>query len=80
MIILSLSQLTFAAEAEKIKYRETGRIDFESILVEGEKKKPEMAVVTGNVGEKDEGVMIMRSDFNESIAAELGVSIVGENE
>ena len=56
----------------KIKYKESGRIDFESLLIEGERKKPELSVVTGNLGEKDNGLMIMRADFKDMMANDFG--------
>jgi len=56
----------------KVKYKESGRIDFESLLIEGERKKPEMSVVTGNLGEKDTGIMIERKDFNDMMANDFG--------
>lgn len=56
----------------KIKYKESGRIDFESLLIEGERKKPELSVVTGNLGEKDNGLMIMRTDFKDMMANDFG--------
>lgn len=85
MIILGaflLSSLAFAEEikdetkevtkAAKVKYKEAGRIDFESLLIEGERKKPEFSVVTGNIGEKDNGLMIYRTDFGDMMANDFG--------
>lgn len=56
----------------KIKYKESGRIDFESLLIEGERKKPELSVVTGNIGEKDNGLMVIRKDFGDMMANDFG--------
>jgi hypothetical protein len=56
----------------KIKYKDAGRIDFESLLIEGERKKPELSVVTGNIGEKDNGLMIIRKDFADMMANDFG--------
>lgn len=61
-----------ATKTTKVKYKESGRIDFESLLIEGERKKPEMSVVTGNLGEKDTGIMIERKDFNDMMANDFG--------
>jgi len=85
LISLMLSSLAFAAPVEetkevskevskttKIKYKEAGRIDFESLLIEGERKKPELSVVTGNIGEKDNGLMVMRKDFGDMMANDFG--------
>lgn len=56
----------------KITYKGTGRIDFESLLIEGERKKPELSVVTGNIGEEDNGLMVMRKDFGDMMANDFG--------
>lgn len=56
----------------KVKYKDAGRIDFESLLIEGERKKPEFSVVTGNIGEKDNGLMIYRADFSDMMANDFG--------
>ena len=60
------------AKSIKVKYKEAGRIDFESLLIEGERKKPELSVVTGNIGEKDNGLMVMRKDFGDMMANDFG--------
>lgn len=81
LISLIVSSVAFAEPAEevkeitkttKIKYKEAGRIDFESLLIEGERKKPELSVVTGNIGEKDNGLMVMRKDFGDMMANDFG--------
>ena len=65
-----------AAESKKnVKYKSQGRIDFESLLIEGERKKPEMAVVTGNIGEKDSGLLKFRKDFLDIMAQDFGESV-----
>lgn len=58
--------------SKKIRYKKGKRIDFESLLVEGEGKKPEMSVVTGNIGEKDLGLLKHRKDFNDFMADDAG--------
>jgi hypothetical protein len=77
---LSFSSSVFSAgeeisKTQKIKYKEAGRIDFESLLIEGERKKPELSVVTGNIGEKDNGLMVMRKDFGDMMANDFGEDI-----
>lgn len=79
-MVLLLPAISFA-EAEvqkeipkntKVKYKESGRIDFESLLIEGERKKPEMSVVTGNIGEKDNGLMVFRDNFQDMMVNDFG--------
>lgn len=81
LVTLIVSSVAFAEPTEevkeitkttKIKYKEAGRIDFESLLIEGERKKPELSVVTGNIGEKDNGLMVMRKDFGDMMANDFG--------
>ena len=78
LIAFIVAPLAFAKNAEeskegvKVKYKESGRIDFESLLIEGERKKPELSVVTGNTGEKDTGLMVFRKDFKDMMANDFG--------
>lgn len=79
LLTLIISPLVFAnkntdesKDAVKVKYKESGRIDFESLLIEGERKKPELSVVTGNTGEKDSGLMVFRKDFKDMMANDFG--------
>ncbi len=75
----SITQVTFAEEekktAPKVRYKSSGSVDFESLLIEGERKKPEMAVVTGNVGEKDSGLLKFREDFLDVMADDFGEAV-----
>lgn len=74
-ITLSLS-VSFAQESGSgVKYKKNKRIDFESLLIEGESKKPELSVVTGNLGEKDLGLLKLREDFKDMIANDAGEEI-----
>lgn len=63
------------AQKSKVKYKAASRIDFESLLIEGERKKPEMAVVTGNLGEKDSGLLKFRKDFLDVMADDFGEAV-----
>jgi hypothetical protein len=62
-------------KSNKVKYKESGRIDFESLLIEGEREKPEMSVVTGNIGEKDSGLLVFRKNFQDMMANDFGENI-----
>jgi hypothetical protein len=67
--VLMLISLTALAEVEKRpRYKSGKRIDFESLLIEGEKKKADYAVVTGNLGEDDFGLLKFREDFLDLMA------------
>ena len=71
-----LSLNGFAKEGKsKVKYKKGKKLNFESLLIEGEQKKPEMSVVTGNVGEKDLGLLKLRKNFNDYMANSSGEKI-----
>lgn len=71
-----LSLNTFATEGKSsVKYKKGKKLNFESLLIEGEQKKPEMSVVTGNVGEKDLGLLKLRKNFNDYMANSSGEKI-----
>jgi hypothetical protein len=64
-----------AEEAKSVKYREGKKIDFETLLIEGEGKKPELSIITGNSGEKDLGLLKLRENFTDFIADDVGEEI-----
>ena len=49
----------------KVSYKSSKRIDFQSLLIEGEKKKAQFSVVTGNMGEVDLGLLKLRENFHD---------------
>jgi hypothetical protein len=75
LMLITLSFSAFADEAKNVKYREGKKIDFETLLIEGEGKKPELSVVTGNSGEKDLGLLKLRENFTDFIADDIGEEI-----
>jgi hypothetical protein len=80
VIISLLTIFTFEARAKdnqkvNVRYKQGKRIDFESLLIEGEKKKADYSVVTGNIGEKDFGLLKLREDFIDTMADDAGEEI-----
>lgn len=76
LIALTLSFTALCADKKaKVKYKKGKKLNFESLLIEGEQKKPEMSVVTGNVGEKDLGLLKLRTNFNDYMANSSGEKI-----
>tara|TARA_Y100000389_G_C17170734_1_gene369014 strand:- start:138 stop:389 length:252 start_codon:yes stop_codon:yes gene_type:complete len=72
--LLSLNGIAKEGKS-KVKYKKGKKLNFESLLIEGEQKKPEMSVVTGNVGEKDLGLLKLRKNFNDYMANSSGEKI-----
>jgi hypothetical protein len=76
LIVLALATGAFAQEKESgIRYRKSKDIDFEALLIEGENKKADIAVVTGNLGEDDLGLLKLREDFKDFIANDAGEEV-----
>lgn len=81
IVFLLFSTTVFGQSAENVpkkpgvKYTGQGRVDFESLLIEGERKKPEMSVVTGNLGEKDSGLLKFRENFLDTMADDFGENV-----
>lgn len=73
--LLLISSSLCVYSADKPKYREGKRIDFEALLIEGELKKPVYSVVTGNLGEKDLGLLKLRPDFLDTMANTIGEEV-----
>lgn len=74
--LFALSTNAFTKDGKaKIKYKKGKKLNFESLLIEGEQKKPEMSVVTGNIGEKDLGLLKLRENFNDYMANDSGEKI-----
>lgn len=69
-LILVMVSFSFFAKANdvNVKYKSGKRIDFESLLIEGEAKKADYSVVTGNLGEEDFGLLRLRDDFTDMMA------------
>jgi hypothetical protein len=75
LVLTTTSLSVFAEESKTVKYREGKKIDFETLLIEGEGKKPELSIVTGNSGEKDLGLLKLRENFTDFIADDIGEEI-----
>lgn len=76
LFISTLSLNAFSEEnTSKVKYKSGKDIDFESLLIEGQNRRPEISVVTGNVGGDDNGLVKLREDFIDQMADDAGESV-----
>lgn len=71
----SLADDSESAPKKKIRYTKGKKLDFESILIKGHLKRPEMSVVTGDVNDEDEGLLKLRENFLDHMAIDLGVEV-----
>jgi hypothetical protein len=58
-----------------VRYKKSKKIDFEEIIIRGEKQKAEMSVLTGNVGNDGDGLVRYKEDFLDQMALETGEEI-----
>lgn len=59
----------------KVKYKSGKDINFEELLIQGQLKRPEIAVVTGNVDNSGDGLLRLRENFLDRIAIDNGEEI-----
>ena len=75
-----LSGTAFSAsdkvEAKKgVKYKKSQKIDFESLLIQGEKKRAEILVVTGDAEDDLGGLLRLRENFQDHQADDFGEEV-----
>lgn len=78
--LLLLSASTFAAkdkieDKKGVKYRKGKKIDFESLLIQGEKKRAEILVVTGDAEDDLGGLLRLRENFQDHQADDFGEEV-----
>lgn len=58
--------------SQKVKYRAQKTVNFEELLIQGEKTRPEITVVTGNTAQGSDGLLRLRENFYDRMKAEAG--------
>jgi hypothetical protein len=56
----------------KVKYRKGKDLNFDELLIQGQNKRPEATVVTGNVKQGGDGLLRLREDFVDRVVADYG--------
>jgi hypothetical protein len=69
--IFFIFSLSFALEENK----DSKDIQFESLLIQGQIQRPDLAIVTGDSGDNLEGLLRMRTDFTDLMAQDAGEEI-----
>lgn len=64
-----------SADAPKIRYRKSKEINFEKLLIEGELKRKQISVVTGNAPDGTDGLLRLRENFLDRVAIDSGEEI-----
>ncbi len=58
-----------------VKYRKGKDVDFEELLIQGQLKRPEISVVTGNAAQGTDGLLRLRENFLDQMAMDLGEEV-----
>ena len=74
---LAASGLSFAeeppkAETKNVKYRAGKDVNFEELLIQGQLKRPEITVVTGDAAQGTDGLLRLRTHFLDRMASDIG--------
>lgn len=74
---LSITAHSAKTEVEKqnVKYRKSKKINFETLLIEGQNQKGDLDVITGNVGDDGDGLLKLRKNFLDQIAVDAGEKV-----
>lgn len=69
----------FAAEVAKpepkVRYKEGKALNFEELLIQGQLKRPEVQIVTGNENDDANGLLRLRENFVDRMAVDFGENI-----
>ncbi len=61
-----------APTAGKVRYSAGKDVNFEELLIQGQLKRPEISVVTGNVQQGADGLLRLRENFLDRVTADAG--------
>lgn len=71
--------MAFAAESAdkdaKVRYRGGKEINFEKLLIEGQLKRKQITVVTGNSQDGTDGLLRLRENFLDRVAMDAGEEV-----
>lgn len=66
------SGLAFTADTDG---KDVRQIQFESLLIQGQVQRPDISIVTGDAGGDLDGLLRLRQDFTDLMAADAGEAI-----
>ncbi len=71
IMMIMLTSFTLSAKAE-VKYSAGKDVNFEELLIQGQLKRPEISVVTGNVKQGADGLLQLRENFLDRVTSDSG--------
>jgi hypothetical protein len=77
LVAFLFSLYSFAAEEDSaaqkgVRYKKGKDVNFEELLIQGQLKRPEISVVTGNTAQATDGLLRLRENFVDKITTDFG--------
>ena len=77
LALLFIASLAFGAEDPQapqkgIRYKSGKEVNFEELLIQGQIRRPEISVVTGDTNNGTDGLLRLRDDFLDRVAEDQG--------
>ena len=69
------SQLPEQPTGAKMRYKAGSTVNFEQLIIEGQLKRPELSVITGDDEEGYNGLLRLRENFNDRMIVDAGEEI-----
>ena len=63
------------ASASQVKYKSGKELRFDELLIQGQMKRAEMSVVTGDPAEVSDGLLRLRENFIDHASVDLGEEV-----
>ncbi len=63
------------APASKVRYRKAKDVNFEELLIQGQLKRGEISVVTGDAQDGTDGLLRLRENFLDRVAVDAGEEV-----
>jgi len=64
-----------SAPTAQVKYKSGKELRFDELLIQGQMKRAEMSIVTGDPAELSDGLLRLRENFLDHAAADLGEEV-----
>lgn len=78
VFLLGLSFAAFGADAPpsaNVRYKKAKDVNFEELLIQGQLRRAEISVVTGDVSDGTDGLLRLRENFLDRVASDAGEEI-----
>lgn len=75
IVIPNLIMANTDAEKGKVKFKNSKEINFEELLIQGQIKRPEISIVTGNENKEEDSLLKLRENFTDRMAMDFGEEI-----